>query len=358
MLRLKLYYHAKPFLPWSLRMAVRRYFAHKKRLRHQSVWPIDSSAGEKPSTWTGWPDGKQFAFLLSHDVETQLGYDILDQLLAIEESHGFRSVINFIPEGQYRVSADRIRNLKERGFEVGVHGLYHDGKLYNSKQRFKLRAKKINTYLKSWGVTGFRSPLMHHNLDWLHQLEIAYDSSTFDTDPFEPQPEGLGTVFPKWIPNPEGRNNAAEQSHLLNTASSNQIEHNQSQTLHSSTSDAQAIPHSTFHIPHCNSTTPNGYVELPYTLPQDSTLFLLLSEKTNQIWKDKTAWLAERGGMAFVNTHPDYIDFNGDGSNSQYPASHYENFLTHVKETYAAQYWHATPGEVASHFVRGLRTED
>ena len=37
---------------------------------------------------------------------------------------------------------------------------------------------------------------MHHNLDWISELEIDYDMSTFDTDPFEPMPQGAGTIFP------------------------------------------------------------------------------------------------------------------------------------------------------------------
>ena len=40
---------------------------------------------------------------------------------------------------------------------------------------------------------------MFHNLDWLHELKIEYDASTFDTDPFEPQPDGVGTIFPFWV---------------------------------------------------------------------------------------------------------------------------------------------------------------
>ena len=128
MLRLKLYYHAKPFLPWRLRMATRRFFAKRKRIRYSGSWPIDPLSGSAPEGWKGWPSGAAFAFALSHDVETQIGYDKLDKLVEIEEQLGFRSVINFIPEGEYRVSEKRIQELKDRGFEVGVHGLCHDGK--------------------------------------------------------------------------------------------------------------------------------------------------------------------------------------------------------------------------------------
>jgi hypothetical protein len=43
---------------------------------------------------------------------------------------------------------------------------------------------------------------MLRNLDWLGDLNIQYDGSTFDTDPFEPQPDGAGTIFPFWVPKP------------------------------------------------------------------------------------------------------------------------------------------------------------
>ena len=52
---------------------------------------------------------------------------------------------------------------------------------------------------------------MLRNLDWLHDLTIAWDSSTFDTDPFEPQADGAGTIFPFWVRSPAevGRPGAA-----------------------------------------------------------------------------------------------------------------------------------------------------
>jgi hypothetical protein len=51
----KLYYHLKPYLPWGLRMAVRRTLARRKRLKSLDVWPINPAAGQPPSGWPGWP---------------------------------------------------------------------------------------------------------------------------------------------------------------------------------------------------------------------------------------------------------------------------------------------------------------
>jgi hypothetical protein len=144
---------------------------------------------------------------------------------------------------------------------------------------------------------------MHHNLAWLHALNISYDMSTFDTDPFEPQPDGVNTIFPFWVQEPGSDNEGAER----------------------------------------------GYAELPYTLAQDFTLFVLLQETTIDLWKRKLDWIAERGGMALLNTHPDYMAFDGQGSKYQYPASYYREFLSYVSSAYKNKFWTALPEEVASY---------
>jgi hypothetical protein len=88
-------------------------------------------------------------------------------------------------------------------------------------------------------------------------------------------------------------------------------------------------------------------VELPYTLPQDSTLFMILQEKTIDIWTRKLDWVAEKGGMALLTTHPDYMDFKGGGDDLNYPVGHYIDFLTYLKTRYAEMYYHALPAEIA-----------
>ena len=51
------------------------------------------------------------------------------------------------------------------------------------------------------------------------------------------------------------------------------------------------------------------YWELPYTLPQDRTSFYHSSGKNHRyLWKQKLDWIAQNGGMALLNTHPDYFD--------------------------------------------------
>jgi len=301
------YYHVKPFVPQVVRWALRRQRAASIRRTHAAEWPINESAGEAPCGWPGWPQGKQFALVLTHDVETQQGVDKVRALAEVEMQYGFRSAFNFIPEGGYGDPAALREWLMEQGFEVGVHDLNHDGKLYQSRTGFKAKAQRINHYLHAWKATGFRSGFMLRRLDWLHALDIEYECSTFDTDPFEPQPAGAHTIFPYWIACPDGEDEKGPGT---------------------------------------------GYVEIPYTLPQDSTLFLLLREPDGEIWQRKTEWIVRRGGMVLMNVHPDYIDMQGSGDRMTFPLAHYEGFLGWIKERYQAEVWQVLPREI-SRFVRG-----
>ena len=149
-----------------------------------------------------------------------------EQLAELEEQRGFRSSFGFVPL-RYETPEALRRNLSDRGFEVMVHDLHHDGKLYRTRSIFEQRRGDINCFLRRWGVSGFSSGSMHHNLQWIGELDIEYALSTFDVDPFEPQACGLGRIFPYWVESP-------------------------------------------------NRERP-GFVELPYTLPQDFSLFVLLA---------------------------------------------------------------------------------
>ncbi|MBN2312529.1 MAG: polysaccharide deacetylase family protein [Sedimentisphaerales bacterium] len=295
MLSLKLYYAIKPLIPRQIQLKLRRLMIRSMLPSCKDVWPICQKAGNAPEGWAGWPEGKQFAVVLTHDVDTARGHEKCSRLVQIEEELDFRSALYFVPE-RYSVSADLRHDLTSRGFEIGVHGLNHDGKLYESKEEFQRRAARINRYLEQWQCSGFRSPAMHHNLDWLGLLDIEYDASTFDTDPFEPQPGGMQTIFPFWVPRKEGT---------------------------------------------------DGYIELPYTMPQDSTLFVLMREEGIDIWRKKLNWIAKYGGMALLITHPDYMDFEGRSERETYPVEHYIELLRYIKERYEGQYWHALPREVA-----------
>ena len=99
-----------------------------------------------------------------------------------------------------------------------------------------------------------------------------------------------------------------------------------------------------------------GYVELPYTLPQDFTLFLLLREHTPDIWLQKLDWIARHGGMALVNVHPDYLCFDGATPNRmEYPSTYYRALLKYVSQRYDGAFWNTTPGKAAQFFADAMK---
>ena len=188
------YFRIRPLIPRSVRLRIRRALALRKLERVRDKWPIMPGSEHPPTDWAGWPERKQFAFVLTHDVESAVGLARVKQLAELEMKYGFRSSFNFVPEGPYDVSAELREWLISHGFEVGVHDLNHDGHLFSSREGFRRKAERINAYLKEWNAVGFRSGYMLRNLDWVHDLNITYDASTFDTDPFEPQPDGVNTI--------------------------------------------------------------------------------------------------------------------------------------------------------------------
>jgi predicted glycosyltransferase/peptidoglycan/xylan/chitin deacetylase (PgdA/CDA1 family) len=290
------YYYIKPMLPRRLQILSRRLIARYKQKAIKNIWPIQPGAAWIPEGWGGWPGHKKFAVILSHDVDTAKGRDRSKALMEMEKELDFKSAFNFVAQ-DYQVPSVLLQDLRDAGFEIGLHGLRHDGKLFSAKKIFYDSIPRINHYLIKWGAVGFHSPSTHRNLDWIVDLNLEYDSSTFDTDPFEPQPDGMNTIFPFWI---------------------------------------------------TNKTKTRGYVEFPYTLPQDHCLFVILQENDITIWKNKLDWIADKGGMVFLNTHPDYMKFGGGRcSLEEYPSGFYRELLEYVQDKYAGQYWNALPREVA-----------
>jgi hypothetical protein len=327
-------------------MSLRAIMARRRRHRFVDVWPILASTRVPPPHWPGWPDGNSFAFVVTHDVEGPEGLAKVRRVAELEMSYGIRSSFNFIPEGDYRVS-DELRSwLTENGFEVGVHDLHHDGKLYRSRESFAESATQINRYLREWGAAGYRSGFMLHNYAWHHDLDIQYDATAFDTDPFEPQPDGVGTIFPFWMPAPGA---PIEYPATLAAAASRSASSGSGATGNGATA-RDPVP------PANGSSAGRGYMELPYTLPQDSTLFFVLREKTPEIWHRKLAWVAEQGGMALINVHPDYLRFSDEGhSTKNYPVEHYASVLAAIRNNFAGSCWHALPRDVARHAAAALQ---
>jgi len=261
----RLYYSLKPFLSRKIINAIKMINSYFSNNTFPLSWPIESRFAQFQwevikqiliiMNWPSiafrhfWPSGEKFALVLTHDVETVEGQAWIREIADLEEGLGFRSLFNFVPEG-YDLDLDLMDELRERGFEIGVHGVKHDGKLFCSQAKFNKRISRINKYLMEFGAVGFRSPLTHRHPEWMQALDIGYDLSFFDTDPYEPIPGGCMSIWPYWIGN---------------------------------------------------------FLELPYTLIQDWTLSIILKESTPQIWLNKLKFIEQYYGMALVITHPDYL---------------------------------------------------
>lgn len=305
-----IFYCVKPLVPRRLQLWLRSTFIQMTIGSFADSWPILESAATAPKEWCGWPENKKFGLVLMHDVETSLGQSRCVQVTDLEKKYNLRSSFNFVPE-RYTVSAELRHQLVADGFEVAVHGLNHDGKLYRSKELFYKRAEKINEYITEWDAVGFCAPASHHVLEWNYALDVEYDSSTFDTDPFESQPDGVNTIFPFLVSPPQ--------------------------------------------YPNDDYGDHSGYVELPYTLPQDFYLFVLMKHDNAAIWKKKLDWIAENGGMALLITHPDYMCF-GDAKCGfqEYPVAIYEEFLDYVTTKYRHQFWHGLPKDLAAYYKKTI----
>ena len=72
MLKTRIYYQIKPFIPRRLQLLCRGILVRRKREQCRDIWPIDESAGKPPAGWSGLPDGKKFALVLTHFVSDTL----------------------------------------------------------------------------------------------------------------------------------------------------------------------------------------------------------------------------------------------------------------------------------------------
>jgi hypothetical protein len=247
---LRAFYALKPLLPRRLQIGLRRLYAKRQARVEFPRWPIEPLLTERREAPVAWPEGKRFAAILTHDVEGPKGVANVRRVIEVERRHGFASSWNFVAEW-YPIEADLFDHIRASGGEIGLHGIKHNGKLFESRANFEAELPAIHRYLAEWGAVGFRSPATHRNADWMPELGALYDSSFPDTDPFEPQGGGCCSIHPFLL---------------------------------------------------------GDLVELPITLVQDHTLWEILREETIDLWTNKSDWIAENGGLINLITHPDYLD--------------------------------------------------
>src|SRR5204862_4423996 len=110
-----------------------------------------------PFIWF-WPDGHKACAIVTHDVETTAGRDFCGKLMDIDDAFGVKASFQIVPEERYVVPSDYLQTIRDRGFEVNVQGLNHDGNLFKSREIFLKKAGKINDDADQFARFGFRSP--------------------------------------------------------------------------------------------------------------------------------------------------------------------------------------------------------
>ena len=293
------YYALRPLIPTALRRTLQRLYMRGWKRVAFPRWPIDDTVDgiverllllclrsqgveRVPFIWF-WPDGAPSCAIVTHDIETSEGLDRCDWLMDMDEKAGIRSSFQVVPEDRYSVSAAFLDAIRTRGFEINVHDLNHDGRLFSSREEFLRRVKKINSYARAFGARGFRSGSLYRHADWYDALEVAYDMSIPNAGHLEIQRGGCCTVMPYFIGN---------------------------------------------------------VVELPLTTTQDYTLFHILNDFSNDVWKNQIESIMSRHGLVSLIVHPDYQ--TDDRARRAYAAL--LDQLSRLRE--AGRCWLALPGDV------------
>ncbi len=294
-----LYYFFRPLLP----VAVRKHL-QKIRLRGWEKipfpqWPVDRTVDnllehvlllslraqnlkQIPFIWF-WPEGASSCALMTHDVETALGTDLCPMLMDLNDSFGIKASFQVIPEQRYHVTPEFLHSIRRRGFEVVVHDLNHDGRLFRDRKRFVERAAKINAYGKQFGATGFRAGVLYRKQLWYDLLDFEYDMSVPNVAHLDPQRGGCCTVMPYFV---------------------------------------------------------GKVLEIPVTTTQDYTLFHILNDYSTTLWDRQIELIMEKHGLISVVIHPDYLT-------SARARNIYEGLLARLAQLKAEKnLWVTTPGEV------------
>jgi hypothetical protein len=295
----KAYYSVRPILSVFVRKHLQRMHLRDWREIRFPNWPVDSSVecifeglmallleahpvDRVPFIWF-WPDGLPSCTMMTHDVEASTGRDLCSRLMDVDDAYGIKSSFEIVPEGKYAVSEMFLNDIRARGFEINIHDLDHDGRLFSDRELFLRRAERINRYGRDYGAVGFRSAVLYRNVDWFGALDFAYDMSVPSVGSLEAQRGGCCSVTPFFI---------------------------------------------------------GKILELPATTVQDYCLFHILNQYSIDLWKRQIALISDKHGLASFIVHPDYV-FEARALDT------YKALLAYLDELRSeGKTWIALPGEV------------
>ena len=262
----QLYYVVRPLTTQALRKKLQQFHARNWPKRMFPHWPVDTTVenlSERlmvlalqakgvervPFVWF-WPDGARGCVTITHDVETAAGRDFCGELMDLDDSAGIKASFQIVPEKRYAVTPELLDSIRNRGFEIGVQDLNHDGRLFDSKEEFVRRAQVINRYGREYGARGFRAGVLYRKPEWYDALDFSFDMSIPNVAHLDPQRGGCCTVMPYFI---------------------------------------------------------GDILELPVTTTQDYTMFHLLKQSSIDLWKTQTELILGKNGLVSYIIHPDYV---------------------------------------------------
>lgn len=290
------FYRLRGAVPRWLQLALRRALIKRQGAPDFPSWPYDESVRDLLASLVAaivppreeirfrwfWPDRARAALALTHDVESNAGLRNALRIADLETAHGFCSSFNVV-KSSYEIDYGVLRELADRGFEIGVHGVWHDRSLFSTRAEFESQQGLLREAAEVFGAVGFRSPATYRVPDWLGELPFEYDCTVPMNDPYEPQPGGCRSPWPYFI---------------------------------------------------------GDTVELPWTLPQDHTLFTLLRHHNIDVWLVQVERLRDAAGLIQALTHPD-PGYLGEPRNERL----YEAFLDRMAEE--EDLWNALPRDIA-----------
>lgn len=295
----RLYYLIRPLLPFGMRSYLKKIHLQGWDQLPFPRWPVDCSVdnlveqllllsvranGNRPIPFIWfWPECASSCAIMTHDVEAQSGQDFCPTLMDVDDSFGIKSSFQVVPEERYGVSVRFLASVRERGFEVVVHDLNHDGHLYRDRKQFLQRAARINSYGQQYGAEGFRAAVLYRRQLWFDALKFSYDMSVPNVAHLDPQHGGCCTVMPFFIGN---------------------------------------------------------ILELPVTTTQDYMLFYILNDYSISLWKRQIELIMEKCGLISFIVHPDYVMKARE-------RVIYEELLAYLADLREKKgVWITTPGEV------------
>ncbi len=260
------YYLARPLLPVTVRKHLQRLALRGWRQHPFPGWPVDKTVEqllegvlgmylrenrdvEWPFIWF-WPEGKQACALMTHDVETEAGRDFCESVMNVDDSYGIKASFQVVPEQRYKVPESYLHQIHQRGFEVNVQDLNHDGRLFDEFEEFQRRREAIHRYAEIFQARGFRSAVLYRKVDWLSTLGFEYDMSIPNAAHLDPQAGGCCTTFPYFV---------------------------------------------------------GELLEIPVTMTQDYSLFHILRDYSLSLWREQSRRVLESHGVMTYIIHPDYV---------------------------------------------------